>query len=343
MERLRWTPNIYVAGGLACALVCVSVSVRAEAPVAGQVVSVTGKVLARDEAKAGGRTLELKSGTEVREGDVVNTPSNGTVKFLLADKTIIDLGPSALFKFEKFKVNNGGDRQVDLAMTYGTVRASISQPIGPKGKFVFRTKTATMGVRGTELVLQTAMGDLKQLANAVKAMDAGRSPPPADHKDKKGDDHDSTKVTVIQGRVDVEQPKNKKRGPAGVKQAAIVLTAGSQLTTGGAASGAAPVVTTLSAAELKSVTSTVKIEDNTFKSQITVATGGSGGGESAIGAATAAAISKAVEASVGSTSTVTNTGFAGTVNVTDALKPVPVVVVPAGGLHSHTVTVVITR
>src|SRR4051794_3578378 len=72
---------------------------------AGKVVSIDGKVLIRqDDGQSA--AVDLKPGDQVKEGDVINTSSNGKVKLLLEDKTILDLGPSALFKVQKFKSNS---------------------------------------------------------------------------------------------------------------------------------------------------------------------------------------------------------------------------------------------
>jgi hypothetical protein len=155
---------------------------------AGKVVSVEGRVLIRQDGPNAG-LVALKPGAQVREGDVINTASDGKVKLLLEDKTILDLGGSALFKVEKFEARSGGDRQVSLDMAYGTVRASVSQPVTAKGKFQIRTRTATMGVRGTEFIVQAPMGQSPLGAAAP----AGQAEKPVE-----------TKVTVVQGKVEVK-------------------------------------------------------------------------------------------------------------------------------------------
>src|SRR4051812_10266182 len=78
---------------------------------AGRVVSVSGNAVVRaDETGKGSprdcakgatcprermNSLTLRPGDTLYEGDVINTASNGSVKMLLADRTIVDLGVSS--------------------------------------------------------------------------------------------------------------------------------------------------------------------------------------------------------------------------------------------------------
>jgi hypothetical protein len=316
---------------------------------AGKVVSVEGRVLMRQDGSAGGALNGLKPGDVVKEGDVINTSSNGKVKLLLEDHTILDLGPSALFKVQKFQVNHGGDRQVDMQMAYGSVRASVSKPVNTAagGKFQIRTRTATMGVRGTEFIVQSEMGAISRKEEAAQAKERGgkdgKSAPKAPE----------TKVTVVQGKVEVAVPKQAD-GPKGEARklasasAPVMLTAGTQLTASLNAPVSKPV--TLTQTEMANVTSSVKVNDNTFQKAINLdmgsgsgggsqsgSAGGSGSGSGGAGAATLAAITAAVSLTVTSQA----------VNPIVLPPPVPMntaprpVFVPVGGLkHVH---IVVTR
>lgn len=119
-------------------------------------VSVSGKVLARGEGSGNVQMTFLKPGDKLFKGAIVNTGSNGSVKLLMTDRTILDLGPSSLFKMNDYQMKKGevGDRKVDMSLDYGTVRASVNEKLTTnKAKFTIRTKAATMGVRGTEFVV----------------------------------------------------------------------------------------------------------------------------------------------------------------------------------------------
>src|SRR4051812_21941295 len=180
---------------------------------AGKAVSVSGKVLVRNENSGKVETKFLKPGDDVDGGTVINTDSVGAVKLLLNDKSIIDLGPSTLFKVNHFKTPEGlADRDVSMTMAYGKVRASVNTPVSAKGKYQIRTRSVTMGVRGTEFVV---MSDLAAFTAPTLAPEAGKPDAPATLQ---------TQVTVVHGKVVVEDDKAPK------EQKPVALLAGDQLT-----------------------------------------------------------------------------------------------------------------
>lgn len=123
--------------------------------IAGRAVSVAGNVLVyRAESNPVVKKI-LKKGEEVLEGHTVETGANGQVKLLLNDKTIIDLTPNSTFKLDEFKQNNGIDRKVQVSVKSGTLRSTINKAVGAKGHFRFKTSGTTMGVRGTEILIET--------------------------------------------------------------------------------------------------------------------------------------------------------------------------------------------
>lgn len=319
---------------------------------AGKVVSVEGNVLVRQDGNSGGRAQAMRPGLDVKEGDVINTASDGKAKIMLEDKTILDIGPSALFKVEKYAANHGGDRNVGLSMPYGTTRVAVSKPIGAGGKFQIRTRTATMGVRGTEFIVQSEMGA------TIAAAIGGPSKEKSGGNAKSGASEKSeTKVTVIQGKVEVAQTKTqaeKKDGEARKPAAApAMLTAGMQITASSDAPVEKPV--TLNAAQISQVSAATTVTDNTFSNAVTLDVssnsggggGGSGGGgasDSGAGAATREAISVAIAAPqnqivAGSS----NAGFIGTFSPNVVTVQPQVFIPPGGALGSFKVHVVVTQ
>lgn len=144
-------------------------------------VSVSGKVLMRGEGSTTAQMAFLKAGDRLYKGAIVNTGSDGAVKLLMTDRTIIDLGPSSLFKMNDYQLGKVGDRKVDLSLDYGQVRASVNEKLtSDKGKFTIRTKTATMGVRGTEFVVNAPVTSLEN-----------------------NSDPKTTSLTVMHGKVEV--------------------------------------------------------------------------------------------------------------------------------------------
>lgn len=160
-------------------------------------VSVTGKVLVRVEGSGNVQMNFLKAGDKLYKGAIVNTGSNGAVKLLMTDRTILDLGPSTLFKMNDYQLGqNVGDRTVDMSLDYGQVRASVNEKItSNKGKFTIRTKAATMGVRGTEFVVNSTVPASGITANAQNSQ---------------------TSVTVMHGKVEVADAAKPAAPPVAV-------------------------------------------------------------------------------------------------------------------------------
>jgi hypothetical protein len=211
---------------------------------AGEVVTIKGTVLVRQDSddEKTKQPIALKPGNNLYPGDVVNTASDGAVKILLKDKTIVDLGGSSLFKVAQFKPNEGANREVELDMMFGKMRVAVPRKLEGDGKFQIKTRAATMGVRGTEFVVSTAL----ETSNENEKV----TPP-------------QTSVVVLQGKVDVAKP-----GEAGNASSSLHLTAGNQVTTSvGAPTGA---MVKLNQTQLKTVSTSSKVTDNTFSRAVTI-------------------------------------------------------------------------
>jgi hypothetical protein len=226
----------------------------------GKVVSLTGKVMARIESKkTASKVRFLKPADPVFQEDVINTDSNGSVKILFSDQSIMDLGNSSLFKVEEFK-NQGSpeERRVEMSLSYGKIRAAINQKIGPEGKFKIKTRAATMGVRGTEFYVSTALVDQDS---------AGGNPGGAESADSMT----KTSIVVTEGKVEVATPKGAD-SKAGFSAPVEVLP-GQKFTASlevpdASAPGRSPAsiasVEAVAPDEMKSVVSEGKLPDTTF-------------------------------------------------------------------------------
>jgi hypothetical protein len=144
-----------IASLLTLALIFSPMSARGEKPTAsrrpqtqpsaGQVVSVNGRV------RSGNRSLQPGDGLVA--GDVVRAEEDSGAKILLADRSIIDIGPSSSLRIESYVANAGPDREVVLAIEKGKIRASIKKKLEGQGKFLLRTPASVLAVRGTELLV----------------------------------------------------------------------------------------------------------------------------------------------------------------------------------------------
>lgn len=108
---------------------------------AGRVVAVNGSVFVNEKP--------TKPGDIVNGGDVVRTGEKSSVKLLMRDRSIFDLGPSTTFRIAKYEVGPQG-RDVDTTLETGDARASIAKDLKKKPKFYLRTKWSVLAVRGTE-------------------------------------------------------------------------------------------------------------------------------------------------------------------------------------------------
>jgi hypothetical protein len=281
--------------------------------IAGDIVSVEGAVFARsDQTQATNSTARaLKPGDSIYPQDVVNTSSDGRVKILMKDKSIVDLGPSSLFKVNHFDNKNGGtDRQVEVSLPYGSMRAAIAQKLTGAGKFKVRTPSATMGVRGTEFIVTSQLGDMKQLSQMLNHPSAAQLPLPARSPASSAG---ATSVTVLQGQVDMSHHDFDTRAQAGrnpsssgqTSSGVVAITAGTQLSSAGLSSyngklGSAALQSNkpvqpvqMDASQLATISSTSHISDTTFQKAVSVdpvSTASSSGGSGALSASLAQAI-----------------------------------------------------
>ncbi|MDR3606427.1 MAG: FecR family protein [Oligoflexia bacterium] len=295
---------------------CDTTDANPSANAAGDVVSLDGTAFARSDAKGekDATTRNLKPGDSIYPQDVVNTGSNGHIKILMRDKSIVDLGPSSLFKVDHFDNKSGGtDREVEVSLPYGTMRAAIAQKLTGKGKFKVRTPSATMGVRGTEFIVKAEITNMEQLGKMINH--PGEVPPGAIGRNP-ASDSGTTSVTVLQGQVDMSHHDFDASAVAGRTPSAaggspspgvISLTAGTQLSSNQASGIAENKPVQVDSQQISTLTSTAKMTDTTFQKAVTVepsaGSGGQNGANTANGAPSAlpAPLAQAISIAAAST------------------------------------------
>lgn len=252
---LAWAMSgflLFVFGGY-----CISAA--DERPLFGKVVSITsGKALARDGNSPQVSFRRLKPGDSVFEGDVLNTDSQAALKILMSDRTVLDIGPSTMLKVDEYKLKKVKDRDVQMSVGYGKIRALVSEKVSERGKFKVHTRAATMGVRGTEFIVEQDLAS-NRTPSASGAPEAASS-------------RDSSRFTVVHGKVDVVQVASSGASRALASGPSVILTQGMQVD---ANAGVAPQVANLSTEALGGLRQEVKIEDNTFASAVDVSISGS--------------------------------------------------------------------
>ena len=117
-------------------------------PVAGKVVLVEGDVRVYDQNQALRRP---KLDDALYEGDSIVTGDGGEVHFNMEDGGYIGVRPNTRMRIVNYKAEGGSDDQSVIGLLEGSFR-SITGWIGKLGGGNYRvvTRTATIGVRGTE-------------------------------------------------------------------------------------------------------------------------------------------------------------------------------------------------
>lgn len=108
-----------------------------------QIVSLRGEV------KVAGKMG--RPGDWIPAGATVKTGADGKAKLLLADKSIVDLGPQTSFTVDSSVADVGSQTRLDSGM----VRSSIRKKMEKKINFQMRTKTSVLAVRGTEFIVRS--------------------------------------------------------------------------------------------------------------------------------------------------------------------------------------------
>lgn len=101
-----------------------------------------------------GETLKGESGFELEKKDIVKTIGRSKAQILFEDETVITIGKDSEFKIEDyFYEENNRNSKTQFKVAKGFFKA-ITGNIGKiaKDKFKIKTKTATMGIRGTHIV-----------------------------------------------------------------------------------------------------------------------------------------------------------------------------------------------
>ncbi|MDD0852262.1 FecR family protein [Halobacteriovorax sp. GB3] len=102
------------------------------------------------QAKVGEKVLTIKKGDWLPEGAIVNTEPKSFVKFLFIDKSQMNLGPSSQMIIDKFPRKKAGI----ITLMKGQLRSKVTKDYmdmdKSKSKLYIKTKTAAMGVRGTD-------------------------------------------------------------------------------------------------------------------------------------------------------------------------------------------------
>lgn len=103
-----------------------------------------------------GAEVKLEIGTEIFEGDTIVTDSDGTVGIIFSDGAVLTLGPGGKLIIEDFLFKPDEKKVSFLSRVVKGSVAFLSGAIGriSPGAVQFETPTATLGLRGTKILVE---------------------------------------------------------------------------------------------------------------------------------------------------------------------------------------------
>jgi len=98
----------------------------------------------------------LQIGAEIFQGDTIVTESSGAVGIIFSDGSVLTLGPSGKIIIEDFLLNPA---QQKVSFLSRVIKGSVAFVSGAIGRISpeavqFKTPTATLGLRGTKILVQ---------------------------------------------------------------------------------------------------------------------------------------------------------------------------------------------
>ena len=116
------------------------------------VKTLTGKA----EVKRGKKTISLKVGSTLENGDILKSKSKSAIGIIFDDGSRVSLGEKAIFVINKFKVKpSKKEYDVDLDLKKGKAVFSSGKigKLSPKS-VKFRIPEGIIGIRGTKFAVE---------------------------------------------------------------------------------------------------------------------------------------------------------------------------------------------
>ena len=127
----------------------------ASQPVIGRVEELTGSAT----AIRNGVAVALNIGDLVRKGDVIQTSASSSVSIALTDSSTFSLSPNARMVLNDFVFEAGGsNNSATLNLVQGTF-GFVAGQVAKTGNMRVETPVATMGIRGTAVLVEITAND----------------------------------------------------------------------------------------------------------------------------------------------------------------------------------------
>ncbi|HVM96946.1 MAG TPA: FecR family protein, partial [Candidatus Acidoferrales bacterium] len=114
-----------------------------------------------------GKSEALQRGASVHAGDTIETNDASKVKLLLADDSVLAIGPRSRVTIDSFDLDTSS-RKARLHVLAGRFKLAVSKFFGGSTDYEVATPTAVAGVRGTVLWGDTELDAICALDGRIK-------------------------------------------------------------------------------------------------------------------------------------------------------------------------------
>jgi VCBS repeat-containing protein len=144
-----------LAGPLAPGQMAQAGDQAASQPVIGRVEAVTGSAT----VVRNGVSVALNIGDLVRKGDVVQTSSSSSVSIVLTDTSTFSLSPNARMVLNDFNFEAGASNNAAVINLVQGTFGFVAGQVAKSGNMRVETPVATMGIRGTAVMVEISAND----------------------------------------------------------------------------------------------------------------------------------------------------------------------------------------
>lgn len=137
-------------------VVALAVALFATCAVANDYAGVVKTAKGAAVAERGGSKIPLAPGTQVQQGDRIVTGSDAYVGITMRDDTLLTLGPGTVLGLDNYGFDaktHDGNFLASLTKGVLSVVTGLIAKRSPES-FVVKTRISTMGVRGTEFIVE---------------------------------------------------------------------------------------------------------------------------------------------------------------------------------------------
>lgn len=132
---------------------------RAVPKYVAQIKLLKGKVF----KKVNGELEEVQVGARFSKNETLVTSELSFAKIVVVDDTMVSIGPKSELKFADFNFVDKNNRQITYELIKGQLRANVKNK-AKDGEIVFKTRSTSMGVRGTEILVNHQVFKNKEIS-----------------------------------------------------------------------------------------------------------------------------------------------------------------------------------